>query len=173
MANNEDVIQNSENIEAVDEQAEKAHEEQEETFEQVRERLTHTEKALAEVREEAAARRIKNKELSEALEGAKTEEDIQAAVAEWRTQVETLERDILVRDVADEFGLPPALRDRLRGADRDELVKDAKALQELLSASSGRERVVNEEGGVGGLDPMEGHDDTDISAVVKRAIRGR
>ena len=138
--------------------------------EPIEDRLKRTEDELTRVREEAAAKRVANRELKEQLKNAKTEDDIKAAVAEYEDKVATLERQILVRDVADAVGLPAALRDRLKGETKEELEADAKALAALVPKG----RTFDEDDIRGGLDPSDDVDDSeDISKAVARARRGR
>lgn len=140
--------------------------------EPVEDRLKRTEDELAKVREEAASRRIANRELKQQLANAKTDEDVQAAVSEYEEKVATLERQILVRDVADEFNLPPALRDRLKGETEEELKADAKVLAELVPQ---QRRDFDEDEAGGGMDPSDRVDDfdEDVRKMVERARRGR
>ena len=145
-------------------------EDKEREDESVEDRLKRTEDELTKVREEAASRRVANRELKEQLKNAKSEEDIQAAVADYEDKVSALERQILVRDVADEVGLPPALRDRLKGDTKEELLEDAKALAALVPQG----RSFDEDELRGGMDPSDDADDSDdIAKVVARARRSR
>lgn len=157
--------------ESTEESQEGAEEAQERDDEPVEERLKRTEDELAKVRREAADRRVANRELNEKLAEAKTEDDIKAAVSEYEDKVASLERAILIRDVADEVGLPKALRDRLKGETKEELEADAKALASLIPQG----RSFDEEEAGGGLDPADSaaDDDDDIRRAVERARRGR
>lgn len=131
------------------------------------ERIARLEKSLAEARREAADRRVKNRELSESLASAKTEDDIRQAVAEHEDKVAALERELLMRDVAAEHGIPEALRARLVGETREEIEADAKALAEMFGAQM---RSTNPRGG---LDPQaEADSDIDMNEIIRRAHRG-
>lgn len=100
---------------------------------------------IKDLRSENAGRRTKLQEIEEEQERAR-EEEMQRK-EEWKElaekrqgeldalaqEKETLERKLLVQDVAQEIGLPPNLADRLQGDTREELVKDAKELHSLVS----------------------------------------
>jgi len=94
-------------------------------------------KALKEANKEAKERRLRLEELEKAEELRKqaemTEiEKAQAQVKQYESKLALLERDALVRKVADEAGLPHALAERLQGATEEELKADAIKLLELV-----------------------------------------
>lgn len=165
-------VEERENVEQEGSQEEQERGDEEHEDESVEDRLKRTEDELTKVREEAASRRIANRELKQQLANAKTDEDVQAAVAEYEEKVANLERQILVRDVASEFNLPPALRDRLRGETEEELKADAKILAELAPQ---QRRDFNEDDAGGGMDPSDAVDDfdEDVRKMVERARKGR
>lgn len=102
---------------------------------------------------ERQARKEAEKRLNEALarveafeDSQRTEEEkrqheletLREQVAEEQKRREAVERDLLVRSVAAEFGLPDELASRLTGDDREALAEDAKTLQKLIAPSGPR-----------------------------------
>lgn len=114
-------------------------------------------KELTSVRAEAANYRTKLREAEQALSGAKTPEEVAAAIAELTEQNAKLERSLLVRDVAAEFKLPAELAEVLKGDDIDALKEHAKKLAKFAPAD---EVHVPESLG-GGLTPND-DDDTEM-----------
>ncbi|WP_438470778.1 hypothetical protein [Streptomyces asiaticus] len=119
-------------------------------------------KKLTDANAEAANYRTKLRETESKLSQAKTMEEFEAATAELRGQIETLERQILLSNVAAKYELPPALAKRLTGATEAELEADAKELQKLVTPSAPASLS-------GGLNP----DDTDDFDPVKAARAAR
>ncbi|MFF3249730.1 hypothetical protein ACFYWP_01700 [Actinacidiphila glaucinigra] len=123
-------------------------------------------KKLTEANAEAANYRTKLRETEAKLSSAKTVEEFEAATTELRGQIEALERQILLNDVAAKYELPAALAKRLNGATAEELEADAKELQKLVAPSQ-------PESLSGGLNPEEDADDFDPvkAAMAARAAR--
>ena len=106
----------------------------------------------AEKRFKEAAARIEEFENAQRTEEEKREHELQtlrAQIEEERKQREAVERDLLIKSVAAEFGLPDELADRLVGDDRDALVEDAKQLQKLVAPSGPRKPAPVPEAGSG------------------------
>jgi TolA-binding protein len=89
------------------------------------------EKQLRRANKEAEEMRLRLKEIDDASksETQKLQEERDALKA----SLETLELDRMRRDVADQYGLTPALAARLVGATRDELEADAEQVAALFS----------------------------------------
>ncbi|MFE7463098.1 hypothetical protein ACFU6R_03200 [Streptomyces sp. NPDC057499] len=122
-------------------------------------------KKLTDANAEAANYRTKLRETEVKLSGAKTLEEFEAATSELRGQIETLERQILLNNVAAKFELPPALAKRLAGTTPEELEADAKELQKLVAPPA-------PESLGGGLTPSDGEEDFD-PVKAARAARSR
>jgi exonuclease VII small subunit len=121
-------------------------------------------KKLTDANAEAANYRTKLRETEAKLSSAKTVEEFEAATAELKGQVEALERQILLNNVAAKYELPTALAKRLSGTTEAELEADAKELQKLVAPA-----VPDSLGG--GLDPDDGDDFDPVKAA--RAARKR
>lgn len=121
-------------------------------------------KKLTDANAEAANYRTKLREAEARLSKAKTVEEYEAATAELRGQVETLERQILLSSVAAKYELPAPLAKRLSGATEAELEADAKELQKLIAPPA-------PESLSGGLSPDDGEDFDPVKAA--RAARKR
>lgn len=121
-------------------------------------------KELTRVRSEAADRRVQLREAQEALSKAKTPEEYEAAVQEFTTKIESLERQILVDSVARQFDLPPELAVRLSGGTEEELKADAK----LLAKFAGTEEP---ESLGGGLNPTGSSSETFDPVAASRKAR--
>ena len=74
---------------------------------------------IERLRQEAAGYRTQKNELSKQLEGAKSPEDIDAAIAEWQTKTAKLERENLVLQHG--ATLPETLRKYVQGDTEDEI----------------------------------------------------
>lgn len=88
------------------------------------------------LRQEAAARRVENKELKESLqeleqtvEGLDSVDDLQAAISEANRRAEKAQLDLTRVTVGHEHRLPEALHSRLQGKTPEEITEDAKRLQ--------------------------------------------
>ena len=106
----------------------------------------------AEKRLNEAAARIAEFEDAQRTEEEKREHELntlRAQIEEERKQREAVERDLLIKSVASEFGLPDELANRLVGDDRDALVEDAKQLQKLIKPSGPRKPAPVPEAGSG------------------------
>lgn len=121
-------------------------------------------KKLTDANAEAANYRTKLRETEAKLSSAKTVEEFEAATAELKGQVEALERQILLNNVAAKYELPTALAKRLTGTTEAELEADAKELQKLVAPAA-------PESLGGGLDPDDGEDFDPVKAA--RAARRR
>lgn len=121
-------------------------------------------KKLTDANAEAANYRTKLRETEAKLSSAKTVEEFEAATAELKGQVEALERQILLNNVAAKYELPTALAKRLTGTTEAELEADAKELQKLVAPTP-------PESLGGGLDPDDGADFDPVKAA--RAARSR
>jgi exonuclease VII small subunit len=121
-------------------------------------------KKLTDANAEAANYRTKLRETEAKLSAAKTVEEFEAATSELRGQIETLERTILLNNVAAKYELPTALAKRLSGTTEAELEADAKELQKLVSPAA-------PESLSGGLDPDDKDDFDPVKAA--RAARKR
>lgn len=124
---------------------------------------------LEKARKEAADRRVAYRELEKKLEGAKTPEEHEAALKELRESNARLERNLLVRDIADTHKLPAELRDVLKGDTKEELEAHAKVLAKFAPAEeSGHEDLS------GGLNPSQKPDpDADNPAALAKKLRKR
>lgn len=121
-------------------------------------------KELTSTRAEAANYRTKLRETEAKLSQAKTVQEFEAATTELRGQVEALERQILLNNVAAKYELPAALAKRLTGTTEAELEADAKELQKLVAPAA-------PESLSGGLSPDDGEDFDPVKAA--RAARAR
>jgi hypothetical protein len=90
---------------------------------------------------EAAAKRVENRSLRENLETlqsqlseAKTPEEFQAAVDEYKQKLDETQVEVMRERVARKFGLPDPLAERLRGSTEEELTADAESLRGLIGA---------------------------------------
>src|SRR5699024_2956980 len=106
----------------------------------------------AEKRFKEAETHIEDFENAQRTEEEKREHELQtlrAQIEEERKQREAVERNLLIKSVASEFGLPDELANRLVGDDRDALVEDAKQLQKLVTPSGPRKPAPVPEAGSG------------------------
>lgn len=115
-------------------------------------------KKLTEANAEAANYRTKLRETEAKLSKAKTVEEFEAATSELRGQIEALERQILLNNVAAKYELPAALAKRLSGTTEEELEADAKELQKLIVPAA-------PESLSGGLTPDDGEDFDPVKAA--------
>ncbi|QOV06134.1 head scaffolding protein [Streptomyces phage Salutena] len=115
-------------------------------------------KKLTEANAEAANYRTKLRETEAKLSSAKTVEEFEAATSELRGQIEALERQILLNNVAAKYELPAALAKRLSGTTEAELEADAKELQKLIVPAA-------PESLSGGLTPDDGEDFDPVKAA--------
>lgn len=121
---------------------------------------------LTKANAEAANYRTRLREVEKKLEGAKTPEEFEQAVAEFKAQNAELEANLLRERVARKFNLPDDLAVRLRGATAEELESDAKALQKYaVTPPPGDLR--------GGLDPSDEEETFDPVKAARQARRSR
>ena len=121
-------------------------------------------KQIKDLRQEAADRRTRATTAETALKAAKTPDEFAAALAEWTTKNNDLERAL----VGSQFQLPDALTALLQGTTREEMETHAKALQLLLAAPPATGDLS------GGLTPLSDDDgESSPLALAKRANRTR
>lgn len=126
---------------------------------------------LTKANQEAARYRTRLREVEKALEGRKTDEEIQALLDGLTTERETAERSLLIENVALKHKLPADLAARLVGSTREELEADALSLAKF--APQGTDDVPPGDLN-GGLNPGNESGDDGLSARERvRAIRGR
>ncbi|MFG2147349.1 hypothetical protein ACGFRG_24660 [Streptomyces sp. NPDC048696] len=89
-------------------------------------------KELAKVRGEAANYRTRLRDAETKLGSAKGPEEVEAALADLRTQNAALERSILRATVARKYELPDDLADALHGEDESALEAHAKVLAKYV-----------------------------------------
>ncbi|ATI18949.1 head scaffolding protein [Streptomyces phage Tefunt] len=123
-------------------------------------------KQVTSANAEAANYRTKLRETEAKLSQAKTLEEFEAATSELKGQIEALERQILLKDVAAKYELPEALAKRLTGTTPEELEADAKELHKLVAAPE-------PESLGGGLTPEGDTDDFDPVKAVADFRRSR
>lgn len=112
--------------------------------------------ALKATRKESAEKRLKVKELTDALADANaTAEEKAKAAEEYVNKVKELEGEVLRARVAREHSLPDALADLLRGEDEDSVRAHAKELSQYVV------RVTPDDDLRGGLDSGTGGADTE------------
>jgi len=112
------------------------------------------ERELTRTRNEAAGYRTKLRDAETRLTDAKSQADIDAAVADIKTENAKLERDLLVATVG--AGLPDELRVLLQGTTEAELRAHAEVLKKFVPATEGQTPPAQLQGG---LDPSAGGDD--------------
>ena len=117
---------------------------------------------VRELRAESARYRNANKELREQLSGAKTDDDIKAAVAEYRERTEKLEHDLMIANYSS--GVPEEYRELVFGDTEEEVKARADKVRSLLESKAdkggyspagdlaGGATLGN---GAGGIDPRE------------------
>ncbi|MDG4783256.1 hypothetical protein O7614_26705 [Micromonospora sp. WMMD961] len=125
-------------------------------------------KKLTKANAESANYRTRLREAEAKLAEAKTPQEMEAAIAAFKDTNAKLERQILVRDVADEVGLPKELAARLVGDTREELVADAKNLAKFAPTE---EREPDELSG--GLDPSDREGAFDPVKAAREAMTRR
>ncbi|MGW0705094.1 hypothetical protein ACWD4G_03800 [Streptomyces sp. NPDC002643] len=112
-------------------------------------------KELAKVRGEAAGYRTRLRDAETKLSGAKSPEEVEAAIAEVKAKNAELEHSLVVASVARKYDLPEELAGRLRGTTPEELEADAKALQALITPAAPPALG-------GGLTPSDDEDDGEM-----------
>jgi hypothetical protein len=124
-------------------------------------------KAIEKGNTEAATYRTKLRDAEAKLGAAKSQEDIDAAIAELKTSNAKLERDLLVATVGAD--LPPELRELLKGETEAELKAHADVLRKF-AAPAGPTPPSNLNGG---LDPTKNKDEFDPEAFANDWRSGR
>lgn len=92
--------------------------------------------ALTKTRREAASLRVRLRDTESRLEGLKSPEEVEAALAEISAANAAAQRALLVEAVSLKHDLPAPLAERLRGDTREELEADAQALLASLGHPS-------------------------------------
>lgn len=119
-------------------------------------------KKLTSANAEAANYRVRLREAEGRLDGAKTAEEYEQAVADIKARNAELEQQLVRERVARKYSLPDDLATRLHGATAEELEADAKALQKYTAPA---EPVVLS----GGLNPGDDSDtETDPRKLARR-----
>lgn len=90
---------------------------------------------LTKANQEAAKFRTRLREVEKALEGRKTDEEIQSLLDNLTHERETAERSLLIENVALKFSLPEELATVLQGGTREELEKHAATLAKFAPQS--------------------------------------
>jgi hypothetical protein len=121
-------------------------------------------KKLTDANAEAANYRTKLREAEAKFANSKSVEEFEAATAELKAQIESLERENLLTKVAAKFELPDALAKRLTGKTEAELEADAKELQKLIAPAPPQSLG-------GGLTPDDGVEDFDPVKAARAARR--
>ena len=91
---------------------------------------------VRELRAESARYRNANKELREQLSGAKTDDDVKAAVEEYRKRTEQLEHDLMVANYSS--GIPEEYREFVFGDTEDEVKARAAKVRSLIEETVGK-----------------------------------
>lgn len=103
------------------------------------------------LRKENAERRTNYNDLKAQLDAAKTQEDIDAAVGEYKNQVVELERSLAFeRHTA---GLPDEARELVVGQTEDEIKASADKVRKLLEGAAGQQANEPDLEATGGLNP--------------------
>lgn len=95
---------------------------------------------LADLARERDKRQALEDELNKLREAAKSSDEAADKVAELTTQVETLlaeRRELQVKTVLNDTGLPAEMADRLRGETLDDLRTDAESLAKVFNQTAG------------------------------------
>ena len=130
---------------------------------------------VSSLRSESAARRAEvrrlqeaNEELRQQLEAGTTQEDFQAAIAEYDQKVKDAQLEAARERTARKYGLPDALVTRLAGQTEEELEADAQQLQSLFTAQA-TPPPAPQGPARGGLDPNEQRvDPAEAAAAIRQ-----
>lgn len=125
-------------------------------------------KELTKTRNEAAGYRTRLREAEDKLKDAKTPEEFESAITEFRTKNAELERNLVVTKVAAKYELPAELAARLQGDDEAAIEADAKALAALVVTPQ-----VDTENLRGGLNPTDDDDEFDPVKAAHAAKKRR
>lgn len=124
-------------------------------------------KELTKVRAEAANYRTRLRDAETQLKEAKTPEEYEAAINEFREQNAKLERQVLVNSVARKYHLPDDLAEVLQGDTEKELTAHAKKLAKYASVEEPQDLS-------GGLTPGDGDGGpSDPATLAQMYGRGR
>jgi hypothetical protein len=115
--------------------------------------------------------RKQNSELKGLRNRAKEAEEKAKGADEKDQQISAQEATILRYEVAFDLGLPKELASRLRGNDREEMLKDAEALLELVSTGKRPPTKRPAENLRGGGEPEREPEETDLSKLGARMFR--
>lgn len=127
---------------------------------------------LTKANQEAARYRTRLREVEKALEGRKTEEEVQALLDGLTNERETAERSLLIENVALKFNLPEELAVVLQGSTREELETHAQTLAKFAPKTAGEEVPPGDLSG--GLNPGSDTSDDGLSPLERvRALKRR
>lgn len=122
--------------------------------------------ALRKVRRSEAKTRRRLREAEQALQAAKTPEEVEQALAKIREDSAKDARELMLENVALKHGLPEDLAGALKGETREELDAHAKVLAKYVPTAGGDPDVY------GGLDPLsDDSDDLDPAKAARAALR--
>lgn len=127
-----------------------------------------TKDEIKALRAENAARRRRERELEEKLSGAKSQEDIDAAVSEYRQTIAKLEEEKLRSSVARKAKLPDDFVELLKGDTEEELLAHAKKLAKHLVRDADEDDDHEPDGGLTPGGKNEVLDPAKLAAGVKR-----
>lgn len=116
---------------------------------------------LTKANQEAARYRTRLREVEKALEERKTDEQIEELLDGLRNERETVERSLLIENVALKHGLPTELAELLKGSTREELDAHALVLAKFAPANENEEVPPGDLDG--GLNPGNESNDSDLS----------
>lgn len=124
---------------------------------------------LTKANQEAARYRTRLREVEKALEGRKTDEDVEALLSGLKETHASEARNLLIENVALKHNLPAELAELLKGETRDELEKHAAVLAKYAPSDEGNPGDLN-----GGLNPGNDSNDDGLSPLERvRQIKGR
>lgn len=125
--------------------------------------------SLSKANSEAAKYRVRAKELQEELDELMSKV---GSFEELQQEYQGLKKAMLVRDVADEFGLPKELAEVLKGDSEEEIREHAETLAKFVPRSAGPKKDLDDL--KGGLDPEEDPSPkVDPVALARTALRFR
>lgn len=135
---------------------------------------TFDETYVKQLRTESAGYRTRLKEVEEKLATMKSTEEVDELVSTLKSERETVERNLLVENVALKYKLPEPLAKRLTGDTREALEADAKELASLVGAQSGEDEDARLEGGLNPRDrDADPTDPKELAKVYGRRGRRR
>lgn len=118
------------------------------------EQFAWTKAAVENANREAASRRVALREAEEKLSAAKTPEEFEAAISEFKTGQAKLEADLARERAARKHGLDDDLLEFLTGKSEDEIEKQAEKLAKLKpEATPPVVKVVTQPEPTGGVTP--------------------